>query len=84
MSQFTGKVVKRNLEQKFGWIEYGLGNEADVDQIYFVWDSNERGELPDIGASVTFTREPDPEKEGSYIARKVKVNERVDMLGRGA
>lgn len=73
MSQFTGTVVRRNPEQSFGWIEYDPENEADDDQIYFVWDPSEEGKLPDKGASVTFTREPDPQKPGSYIATNVKL-----------
>ncbi|TDV72464.1 hypothetical protein [Pseudomonas sp. LP_7_YM] len=73
MSQFTGKVVKRNLKQSFGWIKYDPADKDDDDEIYFMWDSRRDGELPDVGASVTFSRERDPEKSDGYIATNVKV-----------
>ncbi|WP_296259813.1 MULTISPECIES: hypothetical protein [unclassified Pseudomonas] len=78
MSQFTGKVVKRNLDQRFGWIKYAPPEEkddADVDdEIYFTAASS-GGTLPPDGAEVTFTREVDLEKpgQGEYIATNVQV-----------
>ncbi len=73
MSQLTGTVVKRNLDKGFGWIKYEPENDDDDDEIYFVWDQRRDGEFPGIDTGVTFTKESDPEKPGSYIAKNVKV-----------
>lgn len=75
MSQLTGKVVRRNLDGSFGWIEYTPENDDDPEdnQIYFMWDSRRDGVLPDVDAIVTFTKESDPDKPGEYIARNIRV-----------
>jgi hypothetical protein len=73
MGQFTGTVVKRDFNNRFGWIKFEPENDEDDDEIYFVWDPGKNGVLPQLDTPVTFIREPDPEKPGSYIATNVRV-----------
>jgi hypothetical protein len=83
MSGFEGTICKRNAELNFCFIKYTKGNEEDDpekvdDEIYFWLPKGEP--LPKEGATVTFDRERDLEKEKTektgdlyYTAKNVKL-----------